>query len=139
MASRSARLASTSVIGRSVRLHFGLFCSQNDPVVTSVCHVHSLRLPARVGHHYWDTHTHESGSISSGWPPKLPASRIAEFFGTLAKCERFFVLVRATPIETSRSENFSAQQAGGFAVPDPNSFGGGRWAMQPRSCGGEHL
>ena len=27
------------------------------------------------------THTHEYGSISSGWPPNQPASRIAKLFG----------------------------------------------------------
>ena len=27
------------------------------------------------------THTHECGSISSGWPPNQPASRIAKLFG----------------------------------------------------------
>ena len=27
------------------------------------------------------THTHERGSISSGWPPNQPASRIAKLFG----------------------------------------------------------
>ena len=27
------------------------------------------------------THTHDCGSISSGWPPKQPASRIAKLFG----------------------------------------------------------
>ena len=28
-----------------------------------------------------NTHTHERGSISSGWPPNQPASRIAKLFG----------------------------------------------------------
>ena len=28
-----------------------------------------------------NTHTHECGSISSGWPPNQPASRIAKLFG----------------------------------------------------------
>jgi len=30
------------------------------------------------------THTHERGSISSGWPPNQPASRIAKLFGEVS-------------------------------------------------------
>ena len=32
------------------------------------------------------THTHERGSISSGWPPNQPASRIAKLFGEGRGC-----------------------------------------------------
>lgn len=32
------------------------------------------------------THTHECGSISSGWPPNQPASRIAKLFGEGGAC-----------------------------------------------------
>ena len=32
------------------------------------------------------THTHERGSISSGWPPNQPASRIAKLFGEGRAC-----------------------------------------------------
>jgi hypothetical protein len=32
------------------------------------------------------THTHERGSISSGWPPNQPASRIAKLFGEGGAC-----------------------------------------------------
>lgn len=32
------------------------------------------------------THTHECGSISSGWPPNQPASRIAKLFGDGGAC-----------------------------------------------------
>jgi len=32
------------------------------------------------------THTHERGSISSGWPPNQPASRIAKLFGGGGAC-----------------------------------------------------
>ena len=32
------------------------------------------------------THTHERGSISSGWPPNQPASRIAKLFGAGGAC-----------------------------------------------------
>ena len=32
------------------------------------------------------THTHERGSISSGWPPNQPASRIAKLFGEDGAC-----------------------------------------------------
>lgn len=32
------------------------------------------------------THTHECGSISSGWPPNQPASRIAKLFGEDGAC-----------------------------------------------------
>ena len=39
------------------------------------------RLPARLGKPTVKTHTHECGSISSGWPPNQPASRIAKLFG----------------------------------------------------------
>ena len=55
---------------------------QNDPAAPSVCRVRSGRLPARVGQTYrQNTHTHECGSISSGWRPNQPASRIAKLFG----------------------------------------------------------
>jgi hypothetical protein len=81
-ASRFARLASTSLPGRSVGLRSGLFCKmQNDPATASVLRVRSRRLPARLGKPTVKTHTHDCGSISSGWPPNQPASRIAKLFG----------------------------------------------------------
>ena len=58
------------------------FARQNDPAAPSVSRVRSGRLPAQVGQTYRQhTHTHECGSISSGWPPNQPASRIAKLFG----------------------------------------------------------
>jgi len=80
--SRFARLASTSLPGRAAGLRSGLFCKmQNDPAAPSVFRVRSRRLPARLGKPTVKTHTHECGSISSGWPPNQPASRIAKLFG----------------------------------------------------------
>ena len=57
------------------------FAAQNDPAASSVFRVRSRRLPARLGKPTVKPHTHECGSISSGWPPNQPASRIAKLFG----------------------------------------------------------
>ena len=67
---------------RRIALWSVLALGQNDPATPSVSRVRSGRLPARVGQTYRQhTHTHECGSISSGWPPNQPASRIAKLFG----------------------------------------------------------
>ena len=123
--SRFARLASTSVPGHACGFHSGLFClCQNEPAAPSAC----VSAPAacllvsakpRV-----KTHTHEDGSISSGWPPNQPASRIAKLFGEgggrgEGRPVRWGVRVLQTPCP----ENSCAQQAGGCAVPDPGRFG----------------
>lgn len=80
-ASRFARLASTSLPGRSAGLRSGLFCGAKR---SRRC----IRLPRPVGPfacsgraNLPSKHTHECGSISSGWPPNQPASRIAKLFG----------------------------------------------------------
>ena len=66
---------------RRIALQSVLARGQNHPSASSVSRVRSRRLPARVGQTYRQTHTHERGSISSGWPPNQPASRIAKLFG----------------------------------------------------------
>ena len=69
------------------------------------------------------THTHECGSISSGWPPNQPASRIAKLFGE-GGVHGQVSPVRAVALAAAvRLENFCARQAGGCAVPDPGRFG----------------
>ena len=54
---------------------------QNDPGAASACvsgPTACLLASCKPG---VKTHTHEYGSISSGWPPNQPASRIAKLFG----------------------------------------------------------
>ena len=72
---------------RRIALRSVLARGQNHPSTSSVSRVRSRRLPARVGQTYRQTHTHERGSISSGWPPNQPASRIAKLFGEGRACD----------------------------------------------------
>ena len=83
LASRFARLASTSLPGRSAGLRSGLFW----PEAKTILPLHPSPASGRAvcllgsGKPTVKTHTHECGSISSGWPPNQPASRIAKLFG----------------------------------------------------------
>lgn len=82
-ASRFARLASTSLPGRSAGLRSGLFWPRAKtipPLHPSPASGHAVCLLVS-GKPTVKTHTHERGSISSGWPPNQPASRIAKLFG----------------------------------------------------------
>ena len=80
---RFARLASTSLPGRSAGLRSGLFW----PEAKTIPPLHPSSASGRAvcllgsGKPTVKTHTHECGSISSGWPPNQPASRIAKLFG----------------------------------------------------------
>ena len=96
---------------------------QNDPAAPSVSRVRSRRLPARVGQTYRQTHTHERGSISSGWPPNQPASRIAKLFGEGREGGVVGPVFGVGLAARMRLENFCARKAGGCAVPDPDRFG----------------
>ena len=83
LASRFARLASTFLPGRSAGLRSGLFW----PEAKTIPPLHPSPASGRPvcllgsGKPTVKTHTHERGSISSGWPPNQPASRIAKLFG----------------------------------------------------------
>ena len=88
LASRFARLASTSLPGRSAGLRSGLFWPEAKTIPPlhpspasglAVCLLGSGKPTVK-------THTHECGSISSGWPPNQPASRIAKLFGEGGAC-----------------------------------------------------
>ena len=68
-------------------------------------------------------HTHERGSISSGWPPNQPASRIAKLFGAGGARGQVGPVRAVALAAEARLENFCARQAGGCAVPDPDRFG----------------
>ena len=87
-ASRFARLASTSLPGRSAGLRSGLFW----PETKTIPPLHPSSASGRAvcllgsGKPTVKTHTHERGSISSGWPPNQPASRIAKLFGEGGAC-----------------------------------------------------
>ena len=54
---------------------------QNDPAAASACVSGPTACLLVSGKPGVKTHTHEYGSISSGWPPNQPASRIAKLFG----------------------------------------------------------
>ena len=54
---------------------------QNDPGAASACVSGPTACLLASGKPGVKTHTHEYGSISSGWPPNQPASRIAKLFG----------------------------------------------------------
>ena len=88
LASRFARLASTSLPGRSAGLRSGLFW----PEAKTIPPLHPSSASGRAvcllgsGKPTVKTHTHERGSISSGWPPNQPASRIAKLFGGGGAC-----------------------------------------------------
>ena len=88
LASRFARLASTSLPGRSAGLRSGLFW----PEAKTIPPLHPSSASGRAvcllgsGKPTVKTHTHECGSISSGWPPNQPASRIANLFGESGAC-----------------------------------------------------
>jgi hypothetical protein len=79
--SRFARLASTAVLGHACGLRFGLFCRGKTipPLRPPACPAPPLACSRRAN--LASKHTHEYGSISSGWPPNQPASRIAKLFG----------------------------------------------------------
>ena len=85
---RFARLASTSLPGRSAGLRSGLFW----PEAKTIPPLHPSPASGRAvcllgsGKPTVKTHTHECGSISSGWPPNQPASRIAKLFGGGRAC-----------------------------------------------------
>lgn len=85
---RFARLASTSLPGRSAGLRSGLFW----PEAKTIPLLHPSPASGRAvcllgsGKPTVKTHTHERGSISSGWPPNQPASRIAKLFGEGGAC-----------------------------------------------------
>ena len=66
---------------RRIALRSVLARGQKHPAAPSVSRVRSRRLPARVGQTCRQSHTHEFGSMSSGWPPNPPASRSAKLFG----------------------------------------------------------
>ena len=44
------------------------------------------------------THTHECGSISSGWPPNQPASRIAKLFGEGGAIGGVCLVIEGAPV-----------------------------------------
>jgi len=54
---------------------------QNDPEAAPACVSGPTACLLVSGKPGVKTHTHEYGSISSGWPPNQPASRIAKLFG----------------------------------------------------------
>ena len=87
-ASRFTRLANTSLPGRSAGLRSGLFW----PDAKTIPPLHPSPASGRAvcllgsGKPTVKTHTHECGSISSGWPPNQPASRIAKLFGEGGAC-----------------------------------------------------
>ena len=54
---------------------------QNDSGGASACVSGPTACLLASGKPCVKTHTHEYGSISSGWPPNQPASRIAKLFG----------------------------------------------------------
>ena len=122
---RFARLASTSLPGRSAGLRSGLFW----PEAKTIPPLHPSPASGRAacllasGKPAVKTHTRECGSISSGWPPNQPASRIAKLFGE-GRVSGQVGPVRAVALAAAaRLENFCARQAGGCAVPDPGRFG----------------
>jgi len=57
------------------------FAVQNDPAAPPACVSGPAACLLASGKPGVKTHTHEYGSISSGWPPNQPASRIAKLFG----------------------------------------------------------
>ena len=85
--SRFARLASTAGLGHACGLRSGLFCRGKTipPLHPPACPTPTACLLAS-GKPCVKTHTHEYGSISSGWPPNQPASRIAKLFGESWLC-----------------------------------------------------
>ena len=88
LASRFARLASASLPSRSAGLRSGLFW----PEAKTIPPLHPSPASGRAvcllgsGKPTVKKHTHECGSISSGWPPNQPASRIAKLFGEGRVC-----------------------------------------------------
>jgi len=59
---------------------------QNDPAAVPACVSGPTACLLASGKPRIKTHTHEYGSISSGWPPNQPASRIAKLFGESWLC-----------------------------------------------------
>jgi hypothetical protein len=59
---------------------------QNDPAAAPACVSGPTACLLVSGKPGVKTHTHEYGSISSGWPPNQPASRIAKLFGKSGVC-----------------------------------------------------
>ena len=121
---RFARLASTSLPGRSAGLRSGLFCWAKRSR-------RFIRLPRPVGPfacscraNLPSKHTHMS---AEAYPPDGPQisphqgsqnfSARAGLAGRVAHC------VRVRMCQVLRAENFCARQAGGCAVPDPGRFG----------------
>ena len=87
LGSRFARLAST--VGSRPRLRSSLWSvlpRQNDPAAAPACVSGPTACLLASGKPRVKTHTHEYGSISSGWPPNQPASRIAKLFGESWLC-----------------------------------------------------
>lgn len=81
-ASRFARLASAVLPGRSAGLRSGRFWQTKTlpPLHPSPASGRAACL-LTSGKPTHTPHTHERGSISSGWPPNQPASRIAKLLG----------------------------------------------------------
>ena len=79
--SRARRVSATPAV-------FALVCFavQNDPVTAPASVSGPTACLLASGKPGVKTHTHEYGSISSGWPPNQPASRIAKLFGESWLC-----------------------------------------------------
>jgi hypothetical protein len=129
---RFARLASTSLPGRSAGLRSGLFCGAKRsrrsirltrPVWPFACSGRA-NLPSK--------HTHMS---AEAYPPDGP--QISPPQGSQNFSAREARLGRADPWAVShllpppRIENFCARQAGGCAVPDPGRFGNQTFGHAP--------
>ena len=121
---RFARLASTSLPGRSAGLRSGLFCKmQNDPAASSVSRVRSRRLPARLGKPTVK-HTHMSAEAYPPDGPQISPPQGSQNFSVGAAAMERAVKCSMTRLrEAMCPENFCARQAGGCAVPDPDRFG----------------
>ncbi len=121
-ASRFARLASTSLLGRSAGLRSGLFCGAKRsrryirltrPVGPFACSGWA-NLPSK--------HTHMSAEAYPPDGPQISPRQGSQNFSARAAPLRGSVPVRRCVCRAARGK-FCARQAGGCAVPDPGRFG----------------
>ena len=110
---------------------------QNDPVAASACVSGSTACLLVSGKPGVKTHTHEYGSISSGWPPNQPASRIAKLFGKGGLCgEVDRVREGALVVSSGAWKTFAPSKLAATPSLTRTDSVNQKSAMPPHACGG---
>ena len=130
--SRARRVSATPAV-------FALVCFavQNDPATAFACVSGPTACLLVSGKPGVKTHTHEYGSISSGWPPNQPASRIAKLFGKSGGVLRGQSCARGCAFCRRRaSKTFAPSKLAATPSLTRTDSVNQKSAMPPHACGG---